>query len=314
VEAAASLHSSLLTLRFEREIGDWLFGPNTHLNRDSVTGEPSVMSDHEEKKSIEERIRKTHRKERREKTCYFFASFGIVAVVWELSRALHIIDPTLFPSLLAVLRSFVILLKDGSLQKHMYASFLRVLSGFTIGIVMAVILGFLIGWFRTVRLLIDPMTNFFRALPPIALIPLMIIFFGIGETPKIVVLCYASFFPALVVIYQALVGLDPIYIRAGKTLGATNSEIFRKIILPQLIPHIITACRVSLGVCWATLVAAELIAAQRGIGAMMVDAQNFCQMPPLVLGILLIGAISLAMDTAVRAIERRATAWQEKLP
>ncbi|MEW6533962.1 MAG: ABC transporter permease [Thermodesulfobacteriota bacterium] len=272
------------------------------------------MSDQEEKKSIEERIRKTRRKERWEKTCYFFASFGIVAAVWELSRALHIIDPQLFPSVFAVLKSFVTLSRDGSLQKHMYASFLRVLSGFTIGIVMAVILGFLIGWFRTVRLLIDPMTNFFRALPPIALIPLMIIFFGIGETPKIVVLCYASFFPALVVIYQALVGLDPIYIRAGKTLGATNSEIFRKIILPQLIPHIITACRVSLGVCWATLVAAELIAAQRGIGAMMVDAQNFCQMPPLVLGILLIGAISLAMDTAVRAIERRATAWQERLP
>ncbi len=272
------------------------------------------MRTKDEKTSIEERFRKIRRKEKWEKTCYFFASFGIVIAVWELSRALHLIDPKLFPSVMAVLHSFVTLLKDGSLQKHMYASFLRVLSGFTIGIVMAVVLGFLIGWFRTARLLIDPMINFFRALPPIALIPLLIIFFGIGETSKIIVLCYASFFPALVVIYQALVGLDPLYIRASKTLGATNLEIFGKIILPQLIPHIITACRVSLGVCWATLVAAELIAAQRGIGAMMVDAQNFFQMAPLVLGILLIGAISLAMDAAVRAIERRATAWQEKMP
>ena len=89
--------------------------------------------------------------------------------------------------------------------------------------------------------------------------------------------------------------------------------IFRKIILPQLVPHIITACRVSLGVCWATLVAAELIAAQKGIGAMMVDAQNFFQMAPLVLGILMIGAISLVMDAMVRAVERRATSWQEKM-
>jgi NitT/TauT family transport system permease protein len=129
-----------------------------------------------------------------------------------------------------------------------------------------------------------------------------------------VVLSYAAFFPALVVIYQALVSLEPIYIRAGKALGASNLEIFRRIILPQLVPHIITACRVSLGVCWATLVAAELIAAQRGIGAMMVEAQNFFQMPPLVLGILLIGAISLVMDAIVRLIERRATAWQEKMP
>jgi NitT/TauT family transport system permease protein len=164
-----------------------------------------------------------------------------------------------------------------------------------------------------VRLLLDPLVNFFRALPPIALIPLMIIFFGIGEASKIIVLTYASFFPALVVIYQALVGLNPIYVRAARTLGATNAEIFRKVVLPQLLPSIITACRVSLGVCWATLVAAELIAAQKGIGAMMVDAQNFFRMAPLVLGILLIGAISLAMDGAVRAIERRATAWEEKM-
>ena len=267
-----------------------------------------------EQQALEERFKKIRRKERLEKIGYFFASFGLVLVIWELTRALGIINPKLFPSIIAVVESFIRLLGDGSLQRHMYASFLRVLSGFTIGLTLAVVLGFLIGWFRVARLLIDPMINFFRALPPIALIPLMIIFFGIGETSKVVVLSYASFFPALVVIYQALVGLDPLYIRAAKTLGATNFEIFRKVILPQLVPHIITACRVSLGVCWATLVAAELIAAQQGIGAMMVDAQNFFQMPPLVLGILLIGAISLAMDAVVRAIERRATAWQEKLP
>jgi NitT/TauT family transport system permease protein len=272
------------------------------------------MSQTTANQSVEEAFRKIRHRERWEKTGYFLASFAIVIAIWELSRAVHLIDPKLFPSVGAVLKSFVVLLKNGSLQKHMSASFLRVLLGFTLGIVMAVVLGFLIGWFKTVRLLIDPVINFFRALPPIALIPLMIIFFGIGETSKIIVLCYASFFPALVVIYQALVGLDPIYIRAAKTLGASNLEIFRKIILPLLVPHIITACRVSLGVCWATLVAAELIAAQRGIGAMMVDAQNFFQMPPLVLGILLIGAISLAMDAVVRTIERRATAWQEKLP
>jgi len=263
---------------------------------------------------IEERFKKLRRKEAFEKVGYFLASFGIMIVVWETSRALNIVNPKLFPSLHAVLKAFIRMLGDGSLQWHIYASFLRVLFGFGIGIILAVILGFIIGWFRMVRLLIDPMTNFFRALPPIALIPLMIIFFGIGETSKIVVLSYASFFPALVVIYQALVGLDPIYVRAAKTLGAGNLEIFRRVILPQLIPNIITACRVSLGVCWATLVAAELIAAQQGIGAMMVDAQNFFQMPPLVLGILLIGVISLTMDGVVRAIERRATAWQEKMP
>jgi NitT/TauT family transport system permease protein len=253
------------------------------------------------------------RKERMERVGYLLASFALVIAVWEASRAVGLINPKLFPSVAAVLSAFVTMLLNRTLQAHIAASLGRVMAGFAMGIAAAVICGFLIGWFRTMRLLMDPVINFFRALPPIALIPLMIIFFGIGETSKIIVLTYAAFFPALVVIYQSLVGLDPIYVRVGRTLGSTNMELFRRIILPQLVPHIITASRVSLGVCWATLVAAELIAAQKGIGAMMVEAQNFFQMPPLVLGIVLIGAISLAMDGVVRSIERRVTAWQEKL-
>ncbi len=250
---------------------------------------------------------------RKEKIGYSLASLGIVVLVWEGVRFTGIVNPKLFPSILEVAGSTVAMLKSGSLQGHIYASFLRVLVAFSVGITAAIIVGFAIGWFRVVRMLLDPMINFFRALPPIALIPLMIIFFGIGEASKVVVLTYSSFFPALVVIYQSLVGLDPIYVRAARTLGATNMEIFRRIIMPQLVPHIVTACRVSLGVCWATLVAAELIAARQGIGAMMVDAQNFFQMPPLVLGVILVGLIALTMDGIVRVVERRLTVWQERL-
>jgi NitT/TauT family transport system permease protein len=268
------------------------------------------MRSSEDSRLLDQEKRK---KETYRKVLYFCASFGLMLVVWESVRAVNLVNPKLFPSIFQVLESGVRMWSEGSLQAHMSASFMRVLVGFFQGIAMAIVLGFIIGWFRAARMLLDPVINFFRALPPIALIPLMIIFFGIGETSKVIVLTYASFFPALVVIYQALVGLDPLYIRAARALGADNFEIFRKVILPQLVPHIITACRVSLGVCWATLVAAELIAAQKGIGAMMVDAQNFFQMPPLVLGIILIGAISLAMDAFVRRVEQKVTAWQEKL-
>lgn len=262
---------------------------------------------------LQTRLDRKRSKDRLERLSYLIASFVLVVVIWEASRAVGLVNPKLFPSVASVFAASVSLLKNGALEGHIMASLGRVMAGFSMGIVAAVVLGFLIGWFRTLRMLLDPVINFFRALPPIALIPLMIIFFGIGETSKIIVLTYASFFPALVVIYQALVGLEPIYIRVGRSMGATNLEIFRKIILPQLVPSIITACRVSLGVCWATLVAAELIAAQKGIGAMMVEAQNFFQMPPLVLGVVLIGAISLLMDGAVRFVERRVTAWQEKM-
>jgi len=234
----------------------------------------------EEQQCVEDRFKAKRRRERIEKAGYFVTSFGILFLVWELTRAVGLIDPKLFPSIQAVLKACVVGFKDGSLQMHIYASFMRVLTSFTIGILLAVVFGFLVGWFRVVRLFLDPVINFFRALPPIALIPLMIIFFGIGETSKLVVLSYAAFSLPWLSSTRRWVGLDPIYIRAAKTLGAGNMEIFRKIILPQLVPHIITACRVSLGVCWATLVAAELIAAQKGIGAMMVDAQTSSRWRP----------------------------------
>jgi len=274
--------------------------------------EHTTAADAARNEAVAARFRRQRRREKVETVGYFIASFTLLLIIWELARAVELVNSNLFPSVWAVLKSAGKQLAAGTLQEHMYASFMRVLVGFSSGIFLAVIVGFLIGWFRVVRMLLDPATNFFRSLPPIALIPLMIIFFGIGEASKITVLVYASFFPALVVIYQALVSLDPLYTRAAKSLGANNWELFRKIILPQLIPHVVTAARVSLGVCWATLVAAELIAARVGIGAMMVEAQNFFQMPPLVLGIILIGIISLTMDGIVRAIERRVTRWQEK--
>jgi NitT/TauT family transport system permease protein len=267
-----------------------------------------------EASSAEQKFLAAEKKRRLEKRMYFLGSFVLLAVVWEGSRALGIVNPGIFPSILSVCKAGVAMIADGTLIMHCLTSFGRVLAGFSMGIIGAVIVGFILGNFRPARLLLDPLIGFFRALPPIALIPLMIIFFGIGETSKIVVLTYASFFPAVVVIYQALVGQNPLYFRAAQTLGATRMELFRLILLPQLVPAIITACRVSLGVCWATLVAAELIAAQRGIGAMMTEAQNFFQMPPMVLGILLIGVISLFMDAVVRHIERKVTAWEEKLP
>ena len=268
------------------------------------------MSDHT---SAEQKFLAVEKQQRLEKRLYFIGSFVLLSVVWEATRALNIVNPDIFPSILAVLKSGLSMIADGTLIMHCLTSFGRVLAGFSLGILGAVIVGFILGNFRPMRLLLDPLISFFRALPPIALIPLMIIFFGIGETSKIVVLTYASFFPAVVVIYQALVGQNPLYIRAAQTLGATRMELFRLILLPQLVPAIITACRVSLGVCWATLVAAELIAAQKGIGAMMTEAQNFFQMPPMVLGILFIGIISLSMDAVVRRIERKITAWEEKL-
>jgi len=173
--------------------------------------------------------------------------------------------------------------------------------------------GFCLGWYKGVRSFIDPVINFFRALPPIALIPLVIVYFGIGELAKVAILFYASFFAGVIVMYEGIAQISPIYVRVARTLGATDGEIFRKVVVPLAVPHMLTAVRVALGVAWATLVASELIAAQQGLGALIQNASNFFQLDIIYLGIICIGFVALAMDTALRLLARRLVSWQERI-
>ena len=154
---------------------------------------------------------------------------------------------------------------------------------------VAVPVGFLLGWYRPARTFADPMINFFRALPPIALIPLVIVYFGVDEIAKLVILFYASFFSGVIVMYEGVSQITPLYIRVAQTLGAGEFEIFRKVIIPLTVPHILTALRVALGVAWATLVASELIAAQRGLGAMIQNASTYFLLDVIYVGIICIG-------------------------
>jgi NitT/TauT family transport system permease protein len=142
---------------------------------------------------------------------------------------------------------------------------------------------------------------------------LVIVYFGIGETAKTIVLFYAAFFASVVVMYEGISNIDPIFIRAAKTLGATSFEIFAKVVFPLSIPHILTALRVSLGVSWATLVAAELVAAQTGLGAVIQNASNYFQIPIIYMGIALIGILALIMDAIIRWLTGYFTKWQEGL-
>src|SRR5205085_10491628 len=113
--------------------------------------------------------------------------------------------------------------------------------GVALGILAAGPVGFLLGWYRAARTLADPMINFFRALPPIALIPLVIVYFGVDEAAKLGILFYASFFAGVIVMYEGVSQISPIYVRVARTLGATDGEIFRKVVLPLAVPHVLTA-------------------------------------------------------------------------
>ena len=240
------------------------------------------------------------------------APWALLLGFWYALAYSGLVNPALLPKPHEVLARGAELLRD-RLPLDIWMSTERVFVGVALGTVLAVPVGFMLGWYPRVRTFIDPVINFFRALPPIALIPLVIVYFGIGEPAKIVILFYASFFAGVIVMYEGISQISPIYVRVARTLGATDAEIFRKVILPLTVPHMLTALRVALGVAWATLVASELIAARQGLGALIQNASSFFQLDIIYVGIICIGFIALAMDLAIRAIARRMVSWQERL-
>ncbi|MFH0300290.1 ABC transporter permease [Bradyrhizobium sp. 31Argb] len=233
-------------------------------------------------------------------------------VLWYAVRWSGLVNEALIPSPHQVVAKFADLLLHDNLLLDIWSSTRRVFLGVSLGIMVAVPVGFLLGWYRPARILADPMINFFRALPPIALIPLVIVYFGVDEPAKLVILFYAAFFSGVIVMYEGVSQITPLYIRVAKTLGAGEIEIFRKVIIPLTVPHILTALRVALGVAWATLVASELVAAQRGLGAMIQNASTYFLLDVIYVGIICIGCIALIMDLILRRISARLLVWQER--
>lgn len=239
--------------------------------------------------------------------------WAAIVALWYGVALSGFVNPALIPLPHAVAARFWELLTQARLPTDLWMSTQRVFLGVLLGTLLAVPVGFVLGWYKEVRAFIDPLINFFRALPPIALIPLVIVYFGVGELAKVVILFYASFFAGVIVMYEGIAQISPIYVRVARTLGATDGEIFRRVIVPLTVPHMLTALRVALGVAWATLVASELIAAQQGLGALIQNASSFFQLDIIYVGIICIGFIALAMDLVLRRIARRLVAWQERI-
>jgi sulfonate transport system permease protein len=245
-------------------------------------------------------------------TLLVLAPWATIIALWYAVHYSGLVNPVLVPTPDAVAKRFMQLAQQ-RLPLDIWVSTRRVFLGVAFGILLAVPVGFVLGWYRETRRFIDPLLNFFRALPPIALIPLVIVYFGIGELAKVVILFYASFFAGVIVMYEGIAQISPIYVRVARTLGARDDEIFLKVIVPLAVPHMLTALRVALGVAWATLVASELIAAQTGLGSLIQNAAAFFQLDTIYVGIICIGFIALIMDLVLRAVARRLVAWQERI-
>lgn len=204
------------------------------------------------------------------------------------------------------------LIADGTLGADVLASLTRVLSGFVLGVALAIPVGFLMGWYGGVRGLVEPWVQFFRTIPPLAIIPLAVVLMGIGETPKIFVIFLASFLACVIATFQGVVSVDRTLINAARVLGARDGTIFARVAVPASTPFILVGMRVGLGSSWATLVAAELIAAQEGLGYRMQNAQLYYDLPTIFVGLISIGVLGLVMDRTLLFAERRLTNWQER--
>lgn len=241
------------------------------------------------------------------------AGFALFLVAWHLVAVAGIFPGGQPPRPLQVLDAVVERFAERDLITDVRLSVMRVLIGVAIGCSLALPVGFVLAWYPLLRAMFDPLISFFRALPPIALIPLVIVYLGIGEQARLSILVYAAFFASVVVIYEGIASTDEIYIRAARSMGASQLEIFRRVIVPVTIPQVLVAVRVALGVSWATLVAAELIAARRGLGATVQNAANFFQYDMIYGGVILIGLCALVMDRLLALLMRRAVRWQDRV-
>ncbi|MFC5212682.1 ABC transporter permease [Streptomyces coerulescens] len=204
------------------------------------------------------------------------------------------------------------LIGDGTLADDASASLLRVLTGFALGTAAAIPVGFLMGWYGVARGLMEPWIQFFRTVPPLAIIPLAVVVMGIDETPKIFVIFLAAFLACVISTFQGVVNVDRTLINAARVLGAGDAVIFARVVVPASTPFILVGMRVGLGSAWATLVAAELIAAQEGLGYRMQNAQLYYDLPTIFVGLISIGILGLLMDRVLLLAERRLTGWQER--
>lgn len=233
---------------------------------------------------------------------------GGIALWWLLS----LVPGTLLPGPQEVVARFIELISKGTWFVDLLASLRRVLTGFAIGAGLAIPLGFAMGWYWQVRAVIEPWTQFFRTIPPLAIIPLAIILMGIGEMPKIFVITLASFLVAIIATFQGVLNVDKTLINAGRVLGASDMVIFRRIAVPASTPFIMVGLRQALGSAWATLVAAELIAADAGLGYRMQAAQVYNDLPTIFVSLITIGVFGLFMDRLLLWIDTKLTSWQER--
>ena len=262
-------------------------------------------------KQKEENYMNYNRKSRINKNIWLLISLATAMVLWYL-LSLNPQTARSFPNVIETFKSLKTMIDRGVFFTDLSSSLISVTVGFAIGFVLSLPVAILMAWYAPVRNIIEPWIQFIRNIPPLAYVPLIVISAGVGRKPQIIVITIATFLIMTVTIYQGVINIDETLIKAARVLGATDKDIFLKVIAPATLPFIITAIRLGSSTALTTLIAAESTGAVAGLGMRIRSLNNSFESEPMLLYIIVIGIIGMAIEKIVKLLERKFTGWQEK--
>jgi ABC-type nitrate/sulfonate/bicarbonate transport system permease component len=239
---------------------------------------------------------------------------GLFLALWSgaagLVVVLRLFNPIFLPGPWLVLGSLVELAAKGQLWGHVAATLERVAIGFGTGAALGVALGLAAGYLAPVGNVVEPIVEVLRPIPPLALLPMFIVWVGIGEASKVGFITYATFFPIFLTTVTGVRQIDPLLLRAAQSLGARGLAVFTRVILPAALPDILTGLRLGVALAFFVIVISEFIGAEQGLGYLINDGRNFFLVPQMLGAAVLLGLLGYAGNALVRLLERRLTRWQ----
>jgi NitT/TauT family transport system permease protein len=230
-------------------------------------------------------------------------------IVWEAAVRLHVVETFALSSPTVIVKEMAHLIATGELQRHIAASMTRILAGYSVALVVGVFVGLLMGWFKLLDDFIDPIVEVFRPVSPLAILPLAILWLGIGQTSKVFVVAYGCVFPIMLNTYAGVRSVPRSTIEAARIMGARPDEMLRKVVLPHSLPLIMTGARISFAVSLIVIIAAEMVAADTGLGYMILTAQQTFHTSDLFAGIVTIAIIGFVGDRLLRLLRTRLCPW-----
>lgn len=233
----------------------------------------------------------------------------VLLLGWQAASSFGLLSTRILPAPWAVLQAFISLSASGELWRHIEVSTLRALSGFAIGGGLGLFFGLMTGSFRSAETLLDSTLQMVRNIPPLALIPLVILWFGIDESAKLFLVSLGVFFPIYINTFHGIRSVDAGLIEMGRSYGLSRWGLYREVVLPGALPSILVGVRFSLGFMWVILIVAETISAQSGIGYMTMNAREFLQTDVVLVGILLYALLGKLADLLAKGLEQISLSW-----